>query len=183
MNRSGSIDNDTSTAWRYELQMSRLIIQQYLVQIVVVCGICANCVNVVVLGQKSMRSTSTNCYLLALAAYDVMYLALSEIMTWSVVEYPQVKNHAWYICLLRYAVPFANMVSNSAAWLVCAFTMERYIAVCHPMKGRVWCTVKRAKWMIAGLCGFSALFTAPEFFVSVTNDEVCMIHNKKHALI
>jgi hypothetical protein len=183
--------NGTIVDWSYELRMSRLILQQYMAQIVVICGICGNCVNVIVLGRKSMRSTSTNCYLLVVAAYDVVYLSLSDVMTWSVVEHPNVKHDAWYIHLVRYAVPFANMVSNSVAWLVCAFTLERYIAVCHPMKGRVWCTARRAKWIIVGVCGFSALLTCPEFFTtnvrkvanstrveSVPNKEVRIFHHK-----
>ena len=54
-----------------------------------------------------------------------------------------------------------------------AFTVERYIAVCHPIRGRVLCTESRAKKVIAAvyvICFSAAISTAFEWtVVEVTN--------------
>lgn len=47
--------------------------------------------------------------------------------------------------------------SNTSIWLTVTFTIERYIAVCHPIKGKVLCTESRAKRVI--LCVFIICFT------------------------
>lgn len=43
-------------------------------------------------------------------------------------------------------------------------TVERYIAVCHPLRARSWCTCKRGRLavVIIGLC--SLCYNVPRFF-------------------
>ena len=43
-------------------------------------------------------------------------------------------------------------------------TVERYVAVCHPLKARSWCTCKRGRLavVVIGLCSFC--YNLPRFF-------------------
>ena len=54
-----------------------------------------------------------------------------------------------------------------------AFTVERYIAVCHPIRGRALCTESRAKKAIVAvyiLCFSAAISTAFEYTVEQKSD-------------
>ena len=131
-----------------ELRLTRLIVKSVAIPIVVVFGVLGNVLNIVVLTRKWMRS-STNYYLTSLAIYDILYLVF--VATWILRQ-----NDIVRVCL--------NIASNTGVWLTLTFTIERYICVCHPMRGIVLCTPKRAKYVIAGVCVAGALVTFPEFF-------------------
>lgn len=49
-------------------------------------------------------------------------------------------------------------------YLTLTITVERYIAVCHPLRARAWCTCKRGRMavVIIGIC--SLFYNLPRFF-------------------
>jgi len=118
-----------------QLAVTRLIVQKVLIPSVVLFGVSGNLVNVAVLTRRSMKS-STNSYLTALAVYDILYLIFALTMTLD--HYSGVSSSAWY---QHYRLPFGRTLtdtaSNTGIWLTLTFTVERYIGVCHPMKGKV----------------------------------------------
>lgn len=69
-------------------------------------------------------------------------------------------------------MPLCDEASTSV-WLTVTFTVERYIAVCHPIRGRMLCTESRAKRVIVAvyLICFSATLPTPfEWEVKLTTD-------------
>ena len=119
----------------HHLAVTRLIVQKVLIPSVVLFGVGGNLVNVAVLTRRSMKS-STNSYLTALAVYDILYLVFALTMT--LKHYSGVTGWASY---QHYQMPFGrpltDTASNTGIWLTLTFTVERYIGVCHPMKGKV----------------------------------------------
>lgn len=144
-----------------ELAMTRFVVQRVLMPIVIVLGIVANSINIAVLTRRSMKS-STNHYLSALAVYDVCYLALVFVII--LRHYGNVASSGWYNRSWPHAMWLGNTCSNTAVWLTVTFTVERYIGVCHPMRGKVWCTPRRARIVIVVVCLAAAIITFPEFF-------------------
>jgi len=117
------------------LAVTRLIVQKVLIPCVVLFGVSGNLVNVAVLTRRSMKS-STNSYLTALAVYDILYLIFALTMTLN--HYGGVSGSAWYRHYrLPIGRPLTDTASNTGIWLTLTFTVERYIGVCHPMKGKV----------------------------------------------
>jgi thyrotropin-releasing hormone receptor len=57
---------------------------------------------------------------------------------------------------------------NVSSLSITAFTIERYIAICHPMKAQTRCTVKRAKRIIVALWVFGLSYCAPWLGLTTT---------------
>ena len=49
-------------------------------------------------------------------------------------------------------------------WLTLAFTVDRYIMICHPFEAEPFCTVGRARRVVACLVAASVAFNLPKFF-------------------
>ena len=110
-----------------------------------------------------MRHSSTNIYLCALAAFDSLYLIFAFAM--SLKHYDEVKENETYIKYKTlFGKPLVDICSNTAVWLTVSFTIERFIGVCHPMKGKKWCTAKKARYVTVIVSIAACLVTFPEFF-------------------
>ena len=53
---------------------------------------------------------------------------------------------------------------GTSIWLTVSFTIERYIAVCHPLRGRVFCTESRARKVILAVIVSNFLTTSTTSF-------------------
>jgi thyrotropin-releasing hormone receptor len=60
---------------------------------------------------------------------------------------------------------------DASALSLTAFTVERYIAICHPMKAKSICTISRAKKIIVACWTFAVLYCSPWFLLTTTREE------------
>ncbi|KAK2841750.1 hypothetical protein Q5P01_011950 [Channa striata] len=134
----------------------------FLVLLVCGIGIVGNIMVVlVVLTTRHMR-TPTNCYLVSLAIADLTVLVAAGLPNIS-----ESLNGKWIfghagcqgITYLQY------LGINVSSCSITAFTVERYIAICHPIKAQTVCTVSRAKRIIAGVWIFTCIYCMLWFFL------------------
>lgn len=101
---------------------------------------------------------SSGYYLAALALDNLIFLILHMVyeihITWLVklLDYP-------VLCQLYPVIYLASQYLSP--FLVLAFTTERYISICHPFKRETFCTIRRAKIVIACLGASMPCLTAP----------------------
>ncbi|OWF42517.1 FMRFamide receptor-like [Mizuhopecten yessoensis] len=130
-------------------------------------GIIGNILSVIVLSQRLMRS-STYSYLSALALSDSFFLFMTMLLLIKDTKKPVKSEIRWmepyYVYMFPYVHPTALTFQVTSIWLTLAFTVDRYIMICHPFKAERWCSVSRARKVICGLVTAGFLYNIPRFF-------------------
>lgn len=131
------------------------VVSTFLIVATCFLGIIGNVmVILVVLTTKHMK-TPTNCYIVSLAVADLMVLTAAGM--------PAVTSGIFgYWVYGRYGCAgityFQYLGINASSASITAFTIERYIAICHPIKAQSLCTNSRAKKIIALLWTLTCLY-------------------------
>ncbi|CAI2725300.1 unnamed protein product [Schistosoma spindalis] len=160
LNNTQTDINNESIELLQLFHLVRTICMQGLIPVICIIGISTNSLNILVLTKLRMRSLTNN-YLLAVAVCDLFYgitLLLLTLRTFGKFE-----TYKYYMHLLPYIMAFGNLCSNTACWLTCAFTAERYIAVSSPILARKICTKENCRWIILIICLFTLSVTLPDF--------------------
>ncbi|NWI90913.1 TRFR protein, partial [Pitta sordida] len=146
-----------------ELQVVTIL----LVLLICGVGIAGNAMVVLVVLRTKHMVTPTNCYLVSLAVADLIVLLAAGLPNISEVVASWVYGYVGCVCItyLQY------LGINISAWSIAAFTVERYIAICHAIKAQFLCTVSRAKRIIASLWLFTSLYCLMWFFLVDTTQE------------
>lgn len=69
-----------------------------------------------------------------------------------------------YPKIVRYLYPLSTTVQMATVYLTLTVTMERYVAVCLPLKARSLCTTSRARYAILIISIISIIYNLPRFW-------------------
>ncbi|XP_036674379.3 pyrokinin-1 receptor isoform X1 [Drosophila suzukii] len=110
--------------------------------LIFISGVVGNISTCIVIKKNRSMHTATNYYLFSLAISDFLLL-LSGVpqevaFIWS--KYPYIFGE--YICIGRGLL--AETSANATVLTITAFTVERYIAICHPFLGQAMSKLSRA---------------------------------------
>ncbi|OWF42040.1 probable G-protein coupled receptor B0563.6 [Mizuhopecten yessoensis] len=115
----------------------------YIPPILLLIGTVGNLFSFFVLRQ-SMTRVSTYFYLAVLSLTDLLVLYIGLLRRWTgELTGVDVKDQAAWLCKLTVTVTY--LFSDFSVWLIVAVTVERYIAVCHPLQASVLCSVQKAR--------------------------------------
>ncbi|XP_022663222.1 FMRFamide receptor-like [Varroa jacobsoni] len=145
------------------LQNVRFVFQQLLVPIVALVGIMFNSLTMIIMTRRRMRS-STNNYLAALATADCLYLICTIYFSLRHRFGETDPRYNFYRRMRPLMQLLVDTAQNTSVWLTVTFTIERYIAVCHPMRGKVLCTESRSRKVILAVLLYTIVLTLPTFF-------------------
>lgn len=139
---------------RYELY--KVIPITVIYAVVFVTGVVGNVCTAIVICRNKYMHTATNYYLCNLVLSDLLVLALGlpveTYMFWS--AYPWIFGETF--CVVRTMA--AETSTNASILTITAFTVERYVAICHPMRAKTMSSLSRAVktvvvvWVVAGCC-------------------------------
>ncbi|KAK0139459.1 Thyrotropin-releasing hormone receptor [Merluccius polli] len=169
LNGTGTITSTTSTTtlgvWTdYTVQYK--VASVLLVSLICGAGIVGNVmVILVVLTTKHMR-TPTNCYLVSLAVADLMVLTAAGLpnISEALCGGGWVYGHAG--CLAITYLQYLGI--NASSCSITAFTVERYIAICHPIRAQFLCTLSRAKRIIVAVWALTSAYCVMWLFLADT---------------
>jgi hypothetical protein len=152
--------------------MEYRVVWSILVGLIIIVGLTGNASVVVVVYRTPMMRTPTNCYLVSLAVADVLLLLSAGLPT--LIEYQLVVDE-WVLGATGCSVAvFAQYLGvNVSSLTMTAFTVERYLAICHPLTVQTTDTARRARRVIVGL------WTAG--LVLVFNKSWPVLHNNRNA--
>lgn len=160
--------NQTLGIWTdYSIQYK--VVSTLLLFIICALGMVGNVmVILVVLTTKHMR-TPTNCYLVSLAVADLMVLISAGLPSIADSIFASwVFGHYSCLCITY----FQYLGINASSCSITAFTIERYIAICHPIKAQFLCTLSRAKKIIVSVWVFTSLYCVMWFYLADTQTQV-----------
>lgn len=134
----------------------------YYIPFITFAGTIGNVLSVLVFVRSKLKKLSSSYYLAALSISDTGYLLCNFaqwINTWNINIY----NRDGFCQLFTF---LSSMCTAFSAWLVVAFTVERFIVVRYPLKRQTMCTVRRAKCVLIVLLLLSIVHCAPLLRIS-----------------
>ncbi|XP_076022354.1 thyrotropin-releasing hormone receptor [Genypterus blacodes] len=144
------------------------VITIFLTMLICGVGIAGNMMVVLVVLRTKHMVTPTNCYLVSLAVADLIVLLAAGLPNISDVVAFWIYGYTGCLCITYLQYLGINVSSCS----ITAFTIERYIAICHSIKAQFICTVSRAKRIIAAVWVFTSLYCIMWFFLVDTDETV-----------
>ncbi|KAL7639481.1 UNVERIFIED_CONTAM: hypothetical protein RMT77_009982 [Armadillidium vulgare] len=127
---------------------------------ITVVGILGNIGVIVVVVQNRLMHTATNYYLCSMALSDLLLLITGMphelFILWSVEPY----IFGLTFCVLRGLT--AELSTNASILTIVAFTVERYIGICHPLRSHVMSHLGRVIKFIFTIWFMAFLFALPQ---------------------
>ncbi|CAH1796717.1 unnamed protein product [Owenia fusiformis] len=150
-----------------------LLIDRMVTPIWYIIGAIGNTLSAKVWLEKRIRSNNSSAiYLATLAISDLLFLMLHILVD---------LKYAWGFHPLKYPV-FCEVFfvlylvpQYLSPLLVLGFTIERYIAVCHPFKKERYCTPQTALKAIVCLVVFSVLLCVVQAWFWTYSDGACVV--------
>ncbi|XP_075210432.1 pyrokinin-1 receptor-like [Lycorma delicatula] len=131
-----------------------------LYSLILLTGVVGNIITCVVIARNRHMHTATNYYLFSLAVSDLLLLVsgLPQEMYYVWSRFPYVFGEAF--CLLRGLA--AETSANATVLTITAFTVERYVAICHPFLAHTMSKLSRAFRLILFIWVIALAFAIPQ---------------------
>ena len=150
---------------RYIYYQQHLVLMTYIPPILLVLGTFGNVLSFIILTRRPMRRVSTYLYLAVLSVMDTLVLQVGLLRIWiGILTGVDAKDLATWVC--KSVTVLLYTVSDYSVWLILAVTVERYIAVCHPLKAHSLCDTSKAAKVIFSI-GIVILAINFHFFFTV----------------
>lgn len=160
-----SMNNSSTVYFDEEVEPTRdplyIVVPVTIIYVVIfITGVVGNVSTCVVISRNKSMHTATNYYLFSLAISDLLLLisGLPQEM-WSIwSRYPYVFGEVF--CVLRGLA--AETSANATVLTITAFTVERYVAICHPFLSHTMSKLSRAFKLIMVIWFVALAFATPQ---------------------
>ncbi|XP_042872401.1 pyrokinin-1 receptor-like isoform X2 [Penaeus japonicus] len=153
----GAEDNDTSSSREtHPHNLSMMVAMTVIYIAITIVGVVGNVITCIVIVRNRIMHTATNYYLFSMAISDLLLLAFGmpdEIQLLWMGE-PYIFGEEF--CFIRGFT--AEISTNASILTIAAFTVERYIGICHPLRSHTMSQLGRVIrfiaiiWVVATAC-------------------------------
>ncbi|CAG9818443.1 unnamed protein product [Phaedon cochleariae] len=171
------INNDTEV-----INSFRFITNGLLINLVGLLGVLGNIISMIILSRPQMRS-SINYLLIGLARIDTVLIVTSMLL----FGLPGIYPYSSYMFNYYYVVyphitpvvfPLATVAQTASVYLTLVVSLERFVAVCHPLRAKSLCTYGRARIYVIAIIAFSAAYNLPRLWEAAIQKEWSSVHNE-----
>ncbi|KQS39147.1 uncharacterized protein Dere_GG19589, isoform C [Drosophila erecta] len=148
--------------------------------LIFVAGLLGNLITCIVISRNNFMHTATNFYLFNLAVSDLILLVSGIPQELYNLWYPDMYPFTDSMCIMGSVL--SEMAANATVLTITAFTVERYIAICHPFRQHTMSKLSRAIkfifaiWLAAFLLAlpqamqFSVVYQSEGYSCTMEND-------------
>lgn len=128
--------------------------------LIFITGVIGNVTTCIVISRNKSMHTATNYYLFSLAVSDLLLLISGlppeMYLIWS--KYPYIFGEPF--CILQGFA--AETSANATVLTITAFTVERYVAICHPFLSHTMSKLSRAIKFVVGIWVVAMCLAVPQ---------------------
>lgn len=117
------------------------IIRNICIPTIVFIGVFGNFMSMLVFASNYLRSSSSSTFLVALAFVDNVFL-VCLFLSWLDGSVENILTSLPVCRIIAYSTYMSSFLS---VWFVVGFTVERHIAICHPLHAKLFCTKVRER--------------------------------------
>lgn len=146
----------------------RFITNGLLINVIGLLGLLGNVISMIILSRPQMRS-SINYLLIGLARIDTVLIITSILLFGlpGIYPYSECLFTYYYIVyphITPFVFPLAMVTQTASVYLTLTVSLERFVAVCHPLRARSLCTYGRARIYVVGIIIFSVMYNLPKLW-------------------
>ena len=116
----------------------------YISPVILVTGTIGNILALIVLRRSALKHSTSSLYLQFVSVADTCVLYFGLLALWIKELWVDITTLHAVPCKLRNFLFYTS--ADVAVWLVVGFTLDRFIAVCMPLRRKILCTRKKAKF-------------------------------------
>jgi hypothetical protein len=148
------------------------IVNFYVPCIILSFGILGNILTVITMTRRirESRNVVMSYHFRALALGDIAFLSLGDTQILILSRIPEAfKHYGDFFCKEYNYLLF--IVFGVAVWNVATISIDRFVAVCFPLRAAIWCTLTKARAFYAFNIGFHTLFNLVKLWKYYEKDE------------
>ncbi|CAI4233085.1 unnamed protein product [Auanema sp. JU1783] len=161
----------------YLIQMLSHLLNGYLTAFFVFTGIVLNIFSIYIFLRCERGGTpAIQYYLVTLTMWQTALLA-NAFLLYSLPHllFGHLVSTGTYVHIYPYVYTFANTTHTGSVWIVLTLTIDRYLALCQPLKHRAIGKKSRVKRLMVIVSLLAVLFSLPRFFevevITFTNQQ------------
>ncbi|PIC16085.1 hypothetical protein B9Z55_022816 [Caenorhabditis nigoni] len=142
------------------------LLNGYLTAFFVFTGIILNLLSVSIFLRKERAGTpAIQYYLVTLTLWQTALLANAFLLySFPNLWWGHLVSQGTYVYLYPYVYTFANTTHTGSVWIVLTLTIDRYLALCQPLKHRAIGKKRRVRRLMVAVSIMAIVFSIPRFF-------------------